>query len=601
MRAQNLGNYTLWWDKLPDQVRSQRVETGPFSNIHPADYAGPDACKGCHPQQYGSWSNHPHRWMNARVEDTVIHGDFNDSRLSYLGGDVTFFRSGTDYRMRLARGGVQREFNIEQTIGSRYFQYYVGKQLEGPEPPDHPLYSDLHVLPLGCWLDRKEWVPVVHIEEEGPDGTRHDPFVPRPPLTDLGKYIDDAPDLYRSSCNFCHTTFAVGDMFVRMQHLLGEHLPTKVDLSLEQYVKGTRPQLWPEGRTPSEMSNDEFITILRTHHAFDASEEAVTLGVSCEACHLGAKEHAQGKLKRPRFFPTAPELVVRSSNQSKDYDVGRTPANLNYACARCHTGGRPTFANGIHTWNSTEFTDASLGSCYSQLTCVNCHNPHEATGKKWTRTPAQDDASCLQCHSKFEPDAARLAHTHHPLDTEGSRCMNCHMPHINEGLQDVVRTHTIFSPTDRTMIETNQLNACNLCHGDKPIDWTLAHLKDWYGKTYADSNIAASYPRRSQPVALGWLKSKHESIRLVAADSLTRTDSRWALPQLVEALDDDYLLNRQFARIGLESMLGTKLSDFGYRFYMTRDERAEPLQRIRDALLKTTAQRAERRPRDSGD
>ena len=42
--------------------------------------------------------------------------------------------------------------------------------------------------------------------------------------------------------------------------------------------------------------------------------------------------------------------------------------------------------------------------------------------------------------------------------------MNCHMPRINEGLQEVVRTHTIFSPTNSAMIESNQMNACNQCH-----------------------------------------------------------------------------------------------------------------------------------------
>ena len=162
------------------------------------------------------------------------------------------------------------------------------------------------------------------------------------------------------------------------------------------------------------------------------------------------------------------------------------------------------------------------------------------------------------------------------------------MPRINEGIQEVVRTHTIFSPTDRTMLEANQTNACNQCHGDKPIDWTLKYLKDWYGKTYNSSRIAANYPNRDQAVAIGWLKGKNEAVRLVAADSLARTKSTWALPHLIGALDDDFLLNRQFARICLEPMLGVTLSDFGYRFFMTKDERADPLRKLRAQLLPET-------------
>jgi hypothetical protein len=163
--------------------------------------------------------------------------------------------------------------------------------------------------------------------------------------------------------------------------------------------------------------------------------------------------------------------------------------------------------------------------------------------------------------------------------------MNCHMPRINEGLQEVVRTHTIFSPTNRSMIEMNQMNACNLCHVERPIDWTLTHLKNWYGKTFREGKIDANYPDRDQAAAIGWLKSDNESVRLVAADALARGEARWALPELILALDDPFLLNRQFARIGLEKMLKVKLSEFGYQFYQTRQERVEPLKKLREHLL----------------
>ncbi len=159
--------------------------------------------------------------------------------------------------------------------------------------------------------------------------------------------------------------------------------------------------------------------------------------------------------------------------------------------------------------------------------------------------------------------------------------MTCHMPRLNEGLQDVVRTHTIFSPTDAKLLEANQPNACNQCHVDQAIDWTLKYLKEWYGKSYDETAIAKAYPRRGQPVAIGWLDSKSEAVRLIAADSLTRHKAISALPRLVEALDDPYLLNRQFARIGVERMVDIRLEDFGYRFYMTPEERKEPLARLR--------------------
>lgn len=583
-RHQEFGNFTLWWDPIPVQLRMAGSSGGSDSNIHPNDYAGPAACKNCHQKQYSSWSDHPHRWMNALVKNANVRGDFNDRRISYLGGNVTFYKAGEQYRMRLERSEVRREYVVEQTIGSRHFQYYVGTQLEGPEAPDHPLYSEAHVLPLGFWIDREEWVPTVHVGPEFREHERPDPFAIRPPYNgSMDDYCENTLDLYRSQCNFCHTTFPLGDMFVRFPRTIGRHVPALLDVALPDYVQQARPELWPTGKESSDMSDDEFASILREFHRLDAGKHAVTLGVSCEACHLGAKDHAEGKTKRPKFFPGSLEVVIRSN--ATTHDSGRTHDNVNWACGRCHAGDRPQFANGTATWNSTEYTDAMRGSCYSELTCIRCHNPHESIGHEWSHTPAEDDAVCLSCHQKFEPEDARLSHTHHPLDSSGSRCMNCHMPRINEGLQEVVRTHTIFSPTDQSMIHANQINACNQCHVEQPIDWTLTYLKDWYGRIFSEPEIAASYPNRNQSAALGWLKSENESVRLVAADALARANAHWALPELLQALDDTFLLNRQFARIGLERMLGLKLKQFGYEFYQTPDERQAPLQQMKEKLL----------------
>ncbi len=529
--------------------------------------------------------------MNALAGASTVKGDFSgDSKIEYLGGEASFYRQGENLYMELVRDDVRHVSEITQTIGSRFYQYYVGRQLEGPEPADHPRYSEDHVLPFGYWLDREEWVPIVHVHEGGrvsPEGDSqsldYDPFAvhENPPWTDWGVYCDQAPDLYRSQCNFCHTTFPVGDMLVRDQQKMGLYVPVVLHLSMPDYVAKATPHLWDSNRQPWELADSEFASILREYRTFDATQKAVSLGISCEACHLGSKEHAEDKSVKPRFFPSSPDLAIQTPDRQMDF--GRTHANVNWTCGRCHVGGRPEFAAGMSTWNSTEYTDATKGSCYSKLTCVECHNPHEAIGPKWSRTPAEDDASCLKCHQEYEPSEARLAHTHHPIDSDGSRCMNCHMPQINEGLQDIVRTHTIFSPTNHQMIEANEPNACNLCHVERPIDWTLEHLKQWYDASFQEHSLANNYPERAGPTAIGWLKSDKEYVRMIAADALTRTESTWALTELFGALDDPFRLNRQFARIGLEKMLGIQLAKYGYQFYMTKEQRQEPIERIREA------------------
>ena len=79
----------------------------------------------------------------------------------------------------------------------------------------------------------------------------------------------------------------------------------------------------------------------------------------------------------------------------------------------------------------------------------------------------------------------------------------------------------------------------------------------------------------------------HESVRLVATDALAKNRALWAIPELVRALDDDYLLNRQFAQKGLEDMLDVSLADHGYVFYMTKPERLPAIERIHRHLSET--------------
>jgi hypothetical protein len=53
---------------------------------------------------------------------------------------------------------------------------------------------------------------------------------------------------------------------------------------------------------------------------------------------------------------------------------------------------------------------------------------------------------------------------------------------------------------------------------------------------------------------------------------------------LINALDDPYLVNRQFALRGFEGLLGAPLLDYGYRFYMTPSEREKPMAELREPL-----------------
>jgi predicted CXXCH cytochrome family protein len=510
--------------------------------------------------------------MNALAGEETVKGDFSGAAIAYLGGRATFYRQEGKYLMGLQRADTHRTYEITQTIGSRFFQYYVGKQVAGPEPREHPFYTKDHVLHFGYWLDRHEWVPIVHVGPEMPDGERPDPFAP----PDHGSHYAE----YAVGCNACHTTFPLADLFGRRPDLVGNHAPLPLHWSMRPYLEQAHPEVLASlADVPGRGQ-----ALHNPMDAWEAPRYAVTLGVSCEACHLGAREHVASRGKvLPKFFPSSPYLAVETGGAALNF--GRSHDNVNWACGRCHTGNRPQFAAGMSTWNSVEYADAMRGSCYSELRCIDCHNPHRALGPRWSLSADQDDAVCLKCHKKLEPAPERVLHTHHSAGSEGARCLNCHMPRLNEGIQDVVRTHMIYSPTRADMIEANHPNACNLCHTDRPIEWTLGTLKEWYGATYDERKIAANYPDRARPVAVGWLNSPNPSVRLVAAAAVSRARDVGALPQLMDALDDPYLVNRQFACKGLEEMLNLRAADSGYHFMLSREERRRPLADLRARAL----------------
>ncbi|MFP6770700.1 MAG: hypothetical protein VB859_21180, partial [Planctomycetaceae bacterium] len=119
-RRFNSGNLTIWWDRVPEAIRTSTDQTSTDSNIRPGDYSGPESCRRCHKKNFDSWASHPHRWMNALAGDESVRGDFSGTAsLHYLGGKATFFRAGTGFRMRLTRNSTVREYAIHQTIGSR--------------------------------------------------------------------------------------------------------------------------------------------------------------------------------------------------------------------------------------------------------------------------------------------------------------------------------------------------------------------------------------------------------------------------------------------------------------------------------------------------
>jgi len=85
-------------------------------------------------------------------------------------------------------------------------------------------------------------------------------------------------------------------------------------------------------------------------------------------------------------------------------------------------------------------------------------------------------------------------------------------------------------------------------------------------------------------VGKGWLKHPFQATRLVAAAHFGLQRRKDALPEILDILDDEYLLNRQFGQSAVEAITGRPLDSLDYKFTLSPKERAAVLPSVRAAL-----------------
>ncbi|MGE0711504.1 MAG: hypothetical protein AB7N76_24595 [Planctomycetota bacterium] len=504
------------------------------SNIHARDYVGPEACGECHTENYQRWRAHPHSRMNADAGPDTVLGDFSGQSLDYAGSRVRFEREGAAYFMTLEGPvtlegpGPRRRYRVTRTVGSRYTQMYVGVLVEGPEPPGDPAYRTEGKLPFGWWLRRRAWFPEPYFDSDCPPEYRPDgrPSLPADQAHRTG---------WEDNCIYCHNTYPYEE---RLRARAGTEGFPAADLSLDPRAGADRrPGLGPG--------------------------ELVTLGISCESCHFGGREHAQDGA-RIRFLPQSPAL--RFPRGERIGDARRDPYAINGICAQCHfSRGVSPYPDGSGTWNSREAVDLLGGGCASQLKCTDCHDPHQAGPPDGAPTQPAHEQACLRCHPSLREARAREDHAQHAPGTVG--CLDCHMPRVVQGLEVVVRTHRISVPGDPRMLAAGMPNACNLCHLDRSLRWTASALQvGWGRKVGLEESWARAYPGGlDAPVGQAWLASREPIVRLVASDAWSRSPrAAQESPRLIRALEDPQAVNRMFALFALERALGRPLSVADY-------------------------------------
>jgi hypothetical protein len=112
------------------------------------------------------------------------------------------------------------------------------------------------------------------------------------------------------------------------------------------------------------------------------------------------------------------------------------------------------------------------------------------------------------------------------------------------------------------MVAKGSANACNLCHLDRSIRWTLTELeRGWGRRLEAKPAWGKAYGGSlDKPVGEGWLTGEDTALRLVAAQSYSRSPlGKSMFPDVIRTLNDPEPINRAFGIIAVERIQGRPL------------------------------------------
>ena len=219
-----------------------------------------------------------------------------------------------------------------------------------------------------------------------------------------------------------------------------------------------------------------------------------------------------------------------------------------------------------------------------KLECMHCHT---SSGRYRFKKEKFNDA-CMPCHEKHVTNPT--AHTHHKPESEGSKCISCHMPKTEYARMER-SDHSMRPPMPSASMAFKSPNAYNMCHKDEYDRWADEHVRKWRTRDYQSPVIHISglieagrkrdYSRLEEMLAYITSKDCDE----VYATSLIRlimpchNEKKW--PVLIKALHGSSPLVRSAAAEGLRNYLNPQTVEALLK--ATRDE--YHLVRIRAASI----------------
>lgn len=582
-------------------LRRQRIEQPPASAALPAalprqdltgSYVSSSACRECHPNQYDSWHASYHRQMTQPATPDAVKASFDGEEFDLGTATARLSRRGDNFWVELFNHGhldrAPRARQIVMTTGSHHMQGFWVARTEVEQAPADDSTADLHdaqhsqegrgtgnlldQLPL-MWLlgDANEpgrWVPI------------GDSFL-TPPGTPVA-----AP--WNASCVFCHSVrgqprldrrMMVADTKVAELGIACEacHGPGRKHVETNRKVGSSAKvaRIHRGGDVPaSEGDGGPRLRALRLPFA-DAADDTIVQPARlppersaqvCGHCHSVAK-FADDELlddwyrSGSRFQPGDDLTLTRLALLP-----ARWSPNELAAFQKSHgaflTGN--FWPDGMVRVAGREYNGLVESACYQKggMTCLSCHSLHQSDPNDQLARGMDGNQACYQCHESYRDKLAE--HTHHPAESAGSVCYNCHMPHTTYGLCKGIRSHQISSPSVAVTLATGRPNACNLCHLDQTLEWTAENLTHWYDQP----PVELDEDDRQVAAGIVWLLRGDAVERALTAYATGSPEARdasgddWSPPFLAALLEDDYSAVRLVAWRALRRLGRTIDYDF---------------------------------------
>ena len=433
-----------------------------------SDYVGSSSCERCHAKEHTAWKDSLHIKMTKPVAEATILGDFRDGT-TFAGHDraYTFGRKDGKPFVTVKFGQAPPEtFTVDYTLGAKRYQGYLSRLPDG----------SIYVLPAFWHVEHKRWIDWKEITPI-PDGAHSIRQIWNANCfnchaTNLAQGYDVAAKRYNSSwtemgigCEACHGPGR-------------EH-----NVLMESWEKN--PALKPAYDTSDKNRNlSDTLKILSTR----SSDPKRTFD-TCAYCHGNKTNVFVGFEAGDRYTDFAIPFLLSTPIPANDFQGEFWP------------DGRPNRFNRPQA--------LTMSGCFQAgaISCASCHQSHgskfEASLKVDIHDGRKGDELCTQCHSSPKPSAFAKAtadkqapspgpaasfdgaglskHTFHAPQSEGSRCINCHMSDVNWRLLIRKRDHTFQAPVPENTARFGIPNACTTCHDEKSPEWAAKQMNEWWG------------------------------------------------------------------------------------------------------------------------